>query len=89
MKKAFLLDFILLFAFVHLTSCKAQTSSHASLTKQIVEGTIQNSLYPSSNNSKVSKTTLEFHNVNIAKPRTLRAEELYGFAAVQPFIPFW
>jgi hypothetical protein len=80
MKKVFLLNLVLLIALVNLNSCKAQTSGHAGLTKQIVEETIQNSLYPASNNSGNSKTTLAFHSVNIAKPRTLKAEELYGFA---------
>ena len=87
MKKVFLLNFILLVALVNLASCKAQKSSHASLTKQIVEETIQNSLYPTSNNSDVSKTTLAFHSVDIAKPRTLKAEELYGFAAGTTIYP--
>ena len=87
MKKVFLLNSVLLIALVQLNSCKAQTSSHASLTKQIVEETIQNSLYPASNNSEVSKTTLKFHSVDIAKPRTLKAEELYGFAAGTTIYP--
>ncbi|MDP4283662.1 MAG: hypothetical protein Q8891_04525 [Bacteroidota bacterium] len=87
MKKVFLLYFVLLIAFVHLNSCLAQTGNHTSLTKQIVEETIQNSLYPASNNSDVSKTTLEFHNVTIAKPRTLKTEELYGFAGGTTIYP--
>ncbi len=87
MKKVFLLNFVLLIALVHLTSCKAQTSSHAGLTKQIVEETIQSSLYPASNNSDNAKTTLAFHSVNIAKPRTLKSEELYGFAGGTTIYP--
>lgn len=87
MKKVFLLNFVLAFALAHMTSCKAQTSTHGSLTKQIVESTIQNSLYPESNNSDVSRTTLDFHSVNIAKPRTVKTEEIYGIAGGTTIYP--
>jgi hypothetical protein len=54
-----------------------------------VEETIQNSLYPASNNSSVSKNYLVFQNVDIAKPRTLRTEEVYdipGGTTIYPFL---
>lgn len=75
MKKTLLPGFVLLFVLIQLTSCKAQTSK---LTKQIVETTIHNALYPESNNTDVSKTTLAFHSVDIARPRTLKTDEVYG-----------
>ncbi|HVV54949.1 MAG TPA: hypothetical protein VHC47_06485 [Mucilaginibacter sp.] len=78
--KTFLLNTIILIFIIPFCSCHINTPK-SDLTKEIVEKTIQESLYPASNNSDISKTTLEFHSVNIASPHTLGVDEVYGIPA--------
>ncbi|MDE3211633.1 MAG: hypothetical protein KGM98_00255 [Bacteroidota bacterium] len=70
---------ILLLVVIPFVGCQAQKGGGP--TKEIVEKTIQDVLYPASNNSEVSVTTLQFHRVLIAKGRKLGVGELYGFPA--------
>lgn len=74
--KTFLINAIVLIFIIPFCGC--HNTPKSDLTKEIVEKTIQDALYPASNNTEVSKTTLEFHSVNIASPRTLKIGEVYG-----------
>lgn len=62
-----------------MASCNArQEKQHRELTEQIVKETIQRVLYPPSD-TPVVKTTLDFHNVQIAKPRTAGQQKVWYF----------
>lgn len=47
----------------------ARTDASGPLSRQIVEQVIHDSLYPDSHNSDTTVTSLDFHSVQIAKPR--------------------
>ncbi|MGN6250094.1 MAG: hypothetical protein ACTHNG_17200 [Ginsengibacter sp.] len=62
-----------------MASCNApQEKQHLELTQQIVKETIQRVLYPPSD-TPVVKTKLDFHNVQIAKPRTAGQQKVWYF----------
>ncbi|MDE3213510.1 MAG: hypothetical protein KGM98_09775 [Bacteroidota bacterium] len=77
---------LLLLTLIPFTGCQAQQKK-GDLTQEIVEQTIQNSLYPLSNNSDVSVTTLTFHSVAIASPHIEDAHDDDGLTIGTKFYP--
>lgn len=78
MKKISLLSYGLLITFISFTACNAQQSKKTTLTQQTVEQTIQKVLYPPAD-TPINIITVEFHEVDIAKPGTAGKLKIWYF----------